>query len=80
MAFGEALDAVRRIEFAPFRAQIGDGVAFAAQFGRYLADELGLLTTGSADFHGRNHGDFSEFRKFRTYGLEVRLGTIRPGV
>ena len=45
-----------------------------------IADELGLLTTGSADFHGRNHGDFSEFRKFRTYGLEVRLGTIRPGV
>ena len=41
-----------------------------------LAMELGLLTTGSADFHGRGHGQFSRFRAFETYGLEVNLGPI----
>lgn len=41
-----------------------------------VATELGLLTTGSADFHGPNHGHFSEFRSFDTYGLEIRLGPI----
>lgn len=41
-----------------------------------LAMELGLLTTGSADFHGQGHGQFSRFRAFETYGLEVNLGPI----
>lgn len=43
-----------------------------------LAMELGLLTTGSADFHGPEHGDFNVFREFEIYGLEVNLGPIRP--
>ena len=38
-----------------------------------LADrcaELGLLTTGSSDFHGPAHRLFSRFRAFSTYGRE----------
>ena len=38
--------------------------------------ELGLLTTGSADFHGPEHRQFSAFRAFSTYGLEPHLGPI----
>jgi predicted metal-dependent phosphoesterase TrpH len=41
-----------------------------------LAVEHGLLTTGSTDFHGPDHGHFSKFRDFQTYGLEVNLGAL----
>ena len=41
-----------------------------------LADKLGLLTTGSADFHGPEHARFSRFRAFELFGLEPRLGPI----
>jgi predicted metal-dependent phosphoesterase TrpH len=41
-----------------------------------LADELDLLTTGSADFHGPDHPQFSRFRNFELYGREPRLGPI----
>jgi len=41
-----------------------------------LAVEHGLLTTGSTDFHGPEHGHFSKFRDFQTYGLEVNLGAL----
>lgn len=44
-----------------------------------LASELGLLTTGSADFHGEGHGNFSTFLDFETHGLEVDLGPIAAG-
>jgi predicted metal-dependent phosphoesterase TrpH len=40
------------------------------------AAELGLLTTGSSDFHGPGHHTFSRFRAFSTYGLEPRLGPL----
>jgi predicted metal-dependent phosphoesterase TrpH len=40
------------------------------------AARLGLLTTGSADFHGPEHAQFQRFRAFATYGLEPRLGPI----
>jgi 3',5'-nucleoside bisphosphate phosphatase len=40
------------------------------------ARELGLLTTGSSDFHGPDHHTFSTFRAFPTYGLEPVLGPI----
>jgi 3',5'-nucleoside bisphosphate phosphatase len=36
----------------------------------------GLLTTGSADFHGPGHGSFNAFRAFELYGLEPELGPI----
>ena len=38
--------------------------------------ELGLLSTGSSDFHGPAHHTFSSFRAFHTYGLEPRLGPL----
>ncbi len=42
------------------------------------ADRLGLLTTGSADFHGPQHSRFSRFRAFELHGLQPRLGPIAP--
>ena len=38
--------------------------------------ELGLLTTGSSDFHGPEHRMFSRFRAFDTYGIEAALGPL----
>ena len=38
--------------------------------------ELGLLTTGSADFHGPDHPLFSRFRAFELHGIEPRLGPL----
>ena len=38
--------------------------------------ELGLLTTGSADFHGPENRQFSRFMAFDTYGIEPNLGPI----
>jgi predicted metal-dependent phosphoesterase TrpH len=38
--------------------------------------ELGLLSTGSSDFHGPKHRQFSSFRAFSTYGFEPVLGPI----
>jgi 3',5'-nucleoside bisphosphate phosphatase len=39
-------------------------------------DELGLLSTGSADYHGPDNRLFSRFLAFETYGLEPNLGPI----
>jgi len=39
-------------------------------------EELGLLSTGSADFHGPENRQFSHFLAFETYGLEPNLGPI----
>ncbi|HUE28760.1 MAG TPA: PHP domain-containing protein, partial [Solirubrobacteraceae bacterium] len=39
-------------------------------------EQLGLLSTGSSDFHGPQHPLMSRFRAFSTYGLEPRLGPI----
>ena len=38
--------------------------------------QRGLLTTGSTDFHGPDHGRFSAFRGFEVHGLTVELGPI----
>jgi predicted metal-dependent phosphoesterase TrpH len=38
--------------------------------------ELGLLSTGSADFHGPENRQFSRFLAFETYGLQPNLGPI----
>jgi predicted metal-dependent phosphoesterase TrpH len=46
---------------------------------RLLAErcqELGLLTTGSADFHGPDNRLFSRFLAFDTFGLQPNLGPI----
>lgn len=69
---------------ARFRGAGLDGVeAFYATHDeaqtRLLCDEaarLGLLTTGSADFHGPRHSRFSRFRAFELYGCEPRLGDV----
>jgi len=39
--------------------------------------ELGLLTTGSSDFHGPQHREFNRFRAFETHGLTPNLGPLR---
>jgi 3',5'-nucleoside bisphosphate phosphatase len=75
----EVLDTVER-----FAALGIDGVeAFYATHTReqtvVLArrcEDLGLLTTGSADFHGPEHPQFSSFRAFALHGCEPRLGPI----
>ncbi len=41
-----------------------------------LAAELGLLSTGSSDFHGSSHKTFAGFRAFELYGHEPRLGPL----
>jgi predicted metal-dependent phosphoesterase TrpH len=38
-----------------------------------------MITTGSADFHGPQHGQFSRFRAFSTYGRDPALGRIADG-
>ncbi|HMJ37432.1 MAG TPA: PHP domain-containing protein, partial [Baekduia sp.] len=38
--------------------------------------DRGLLTTGSADFHGPDHPRFNRFRAFDLHGLRPRLGAI----
>ncbi len=50
---------------------------------RLLAErcqQLGLLTTGSSDFHGPGHRQFNRFRAFQTYDLAPNLGPLNaPG-
>jgi predicted metal-dependent phosphoesterase TrpH len=80
------VDAEAEVE-AALRRFAGDGMdgveAFYVEHGRRqtellcdLADELDLLTTGSADFHGPEHPHFSRFRNFELFGREPRLGPI----
>jgi 3',5'-nucleoside bisphosphate phosphatase len=42
------------------------------------AGRLGLLTTGSADFHGPDHSRFNRFRAFELHGLVPDLGPLVP--
>jgi predicted metal-dependent phosphoesterase TrpH len=75
----EVLDGITR-----FRALDLDGVeAFyvthTAEQTALLAERcaaLGLLSTGSADFHGPRNPQFSRFLVFDTYGFEPNLGPI----
>ena len=48
-----------------------------------LADrcgEIGLLSTGSSDFHGPHHRQFNRFRAFEMHGREPNLGRITGSV
>jgi 3',5'-nucleoside bisphosphate phosphatase len=64
-----------------------DGVeCFYATHTRAQAERLadhcarhGLLSTGSADFHGPEHPRFARFRAFSTYGRDPVLGPIAAG-
>jgi 3',5'-nucleoside bisphosphate phosphatase len=75
----EVLDSIER-----FRALGIDGVeAFyvthTAEQTKLLAERcaaLGLLTTGSADFHGPDNAQFNRFLAFDTHGFEPNLGPI----
>lgn len=75
----EVLDTIDR-----FRALGMDGVeAFYITHDReqtaLLArrcEELGLLSTGSADFHGPSNPQFNHFLAFDTFGFEPNLGPI----
>jgi predicted metal-dependent phosphoesterase TrpH len=79
----EEPDAVRET-VERFRSYGIDGVecfypTHDAEQAGLLADqcaELGLLTTGSSDFHGPEHRQFNRFRAFSTYGREPELGPI----
>jgi adenylyl-sulfate kinase len=42
-------------------------------------EQLGLLATGSSDYHGPAHRLFSRFRAFDTHDREPRLGPIAHG-
>jgi predicted metal-dependent phosphoesterase TrpH len=76
---GEAMDSIER-----FRVRGIDGVeAFYITHTReqteLLAERcaaLGLLSTGSSDFHGPDNRLFSRFLAFETYDLEPNLGPI----
>jgi predicted metal-dependent phosphoesterase TrpH len=43
-----------------------------------LCDELGLVPTGSSDYHGPTHKTFSEFGAYDTYGLGEPQVPPRP--
>ncbi len=76
------LDAIDR-----YRAAGLDGVevfytAHTAEQTALLADrcaELGLLATGSSDYHGPDHRLFSSFRDFELHGREPVLGPVAHG-
>ncbi len=76
------LDAIDR-----FRSWGLDGVecfypTFSSEQTRLLAGrcrELGLLSTGSSDFHGPTHKIFSRFLAFELHGEEPELGPIGEG-
>lgn len=65
---GWGLDGVEAFYVAHDEAQTRHVVAQARR--------LGLLTTGSADFHGPGHKHFARFRAFDLHGLEPDLGPI----
>jgi len=76
---GEVLEAIDR-----FRELGIDGVeAFYLTHTREQTDllarrcgELGILTTGSSDFHGPENKTFAKFLAFDTYGHQPNLGPI----
>lgn len=75
----EVLATIRR-----FAAEGLDGVeCFYAEHSREqtlllhdTCEESGLLSTGSADFHGPDHEHFNAFRAFELHGRAPRLGPI----
>jgi 3',5'-nucleoside bisphosphate phosphatase len=73
------LDALERFHRAGLDGVEAFYVTHTEQQTRLLAvraAELGMLTTGSSDFHGPDHHTFAAFRAFSTYGLEPVLGPL----
>ncbi len=75
----EVLDALERFRAAGLDGVEAFYVTHTEEQTRLLVDraaEVGLLTTGSSDFHGPQHHRFAAFRAFDTYGLEPVLGPL----
>jgi predicted metal-dependent phosphoesterase TrpH len=73
------LDAIARFRRAGLDGVEAFYVTHTAGQTRMLVDhcaQMGLLTTGSSDFHGPEHHTFSRFRAFEMYGLEPTLGPL----
>ena len=75
----EVLDAIDRFRVAGLDGVESFYVAHNREQTELLVSrcaELGLLSTGSSDFHGPEHHTFSRFRAFDLHGLEPNLGPI----
>ena len=75
----EVLDSIERFHALGIDGVEAFYVTHTRQQTELLAERcaaLGLLTTGSADFHGPENRQFSRFMAFDTYGLEPNLGPI----
>jgi len=75
----EVLDSIERFHALGIDGVEAFYVTHTREQAELLADrcaQLGLLTTGSADFHGPENRLFSRFMAFDTFGLEPNLGPI----
>jgi predicted metal-dependent phosphoesterase TrpH len=75
----EALDAINRFIGLGLNGVECFYVTHTREQSLLLADHCeahGLLSTGSSDFHGPRHREFSRFRAFCTYGRDPVLGPI----
>jgi predicted metal-dependent phosphoesterase TrpH len=75
----EVRDAIARFQRSGLDGVEAFYASHTAEQTRLLVDhcaEAGLLTTGSADYHGPDHHTFSRFRAFALYGMEPTLGPI----
>lgn len=78
----EVLSAIDRYRAAGLDGVEAFYVSHDEQQTQLLADrcaELGMLATGSSDYHGPDHRLFSEFRAFDLFGREANLGPIAYG-
>jgi predicted metal-dependent phosphoesterase TrpH len=75
----EVLDTVQRFSALGIDGVEAFYITHTAEQTQLLVERceaLGLLTTGSADFHGPGNAQFNRFLAFETYGLEPNLGPI----
>jgi adenylyl-sulfate kinase len=79
---GEVLAAIDRYSAAGLDGVEAFYVSHTVAQTELLADrcaELGLLSTGSSDYHGPGHRLFSRFRAFELQGRDPNLGPIAHG-
>lgn len=75
----EVLDAIDRFALAGLDGVEAFYITHTEEQARLVAghcERRGLMTTGSADFHGPDHPRFHRFRAFELYGLEPNLGRL----
>jgi len=76
---GEVLDSIARFHALGIDGVEAFYITHTRENTRLLVErcnELGLLSTGSADFHGPENRQFSQFMAFDLYGMEPNLGPI----